>query len=346
MTTLSPPGSPTPQHEGRPRAASALSHSSNKSRRSISSSNKLDLTENHKDKKRLNTKSDPSKALNEATPAAVALEESNLEDLRTVRHKDNEGNVITDPDRSNPTRYRLERPLDTIRAFNAAAEGTSSRRSSFHQRQSPQYAYENSHSRRNSYYSNPASPQRPRPGYGGYYRNSSYGLGPQSSVEEVPGAAQMYGRNTRQQSNPYHGPTGDSPMSAQSQQYSYDNMTSGSDENGKSTNPSSQNSSFDQLHLRKPEEPVYDNPYVNELNFSPISPQKPYLPYAAPSDNHGQDNFQGPPPPAPAREYVPNNPRQPIKLNGSASGPPPSEADLNKAEKKPSWIKRRFSRRG
>lgn len=33
-----------------------------------------------------------------------------------------------DPDRSNPTRNRLERPLDTIRSFNAAAEGTSSRR--------------------------------------------------------------------------------------------------------------------------------------------------------------------------------------------------------------------------
>lgn len=39
-----------------------------------------------------------------------------------------------DPDRSNPTRHRLERPLDTIRSFNAAAEGTSSRRSSFNNR--------------------------------------------------------------------------------------------------------------------------------------------------------------------------------------------------------------------
>lgn len=65
-------------------------------------------------------------------------------------YKDGEGNVISklhiatvflcaheltsssaDPDRSNPTRHRLERPLDTIRSFNAAAEGTSSRRSSF-----------------------------------------------------------------------------------------------------------------------------------------------------------------------------------------------------------------------
>lgn len=42
---------------------------------------------------------------------------------------------IADPDRSNPTRYRLERPLDTIRSFQAAAEGTSySRRPSYSSR--------------------------------------------------------------------------------------------------------------------------------------------------------------------------------------------------------------------
>ena len=45
--------------------------------------------------------------------------------------KDDEGNTINEPDRSNPTRYRFERPLDTIRSFNAAAEGTSHRRSSY-----------------------------------------------------------------------------------------------------------------------------------------------------------------------------------------------------------------------
>ena len=39
--------------------------------------------------------------------------------------------IAADPDRSNPTRYRLERPLDTIRSFQAAAEGTSNRRSSY-----------------------------------------------------------------------------------------------------------------------------------------------------------------------------------------------------------------------
>ena len=64
--------------------------------------------------------------------------------------KDSQGNIIgmheplfsekwtdvtvttADPDRSNPTRSRMERPLDTIRSFEAAVEGTyNSRRSSY-----------------------------------------------------------------------------------------------------------------------------------------------------------------------------------------------------------------------
>ncbi len=36
-----------------------------------------------------------------------------------------------DPDLSNPTRPRLQRPLDTIRAFEAAIDGSYNRRESF-----------------------------------------------------------------------------------------------------------------------------------------------------------------------------------------------------------------------
>ncbi|PTU23696.1 hypothetical protein P175DRAFT_0527138 [Aspergillus ochraceoroseus IBT 24754] len=42
--------------------------------------------------------------------------------LRSMQHLDRDGKVIADPDRSNPTRARLERPLDTIRGFEAAIE--------------------------------------------------------------------------------------------------------------------------------------------------------------------------------------------------------------------------------
>lgn len=73
---------------------------------------------------------------------AVALEKSNLGSLRDMQHRDQYGNpismfllfclfvvvkglliVIAEPDISNPTRPRFERPLDTIRSFEAAIYG-------------------------------------------------------------------------------------------------------------------------------------------------------------------------------------------------------------------------------
>ena len=39
--------------------------------------------------------------------------------------------LIADPDRSNPTRPRFERPLDTIRSFEAAIDGKYGRMSSY-----------------------------------------------------------------------------------------------------------------------------------------------------------------------------------------------------------------------
>lgn len=48
--------------------------------------------------------------------------ESKRMSLYAIQHKDYSGNPITDPDLSNPTRHRYERPLDTIRAFEASAE--------------------------------------------------------------------------------------------------------------------------------------------------------------------------------------------------------------------------------
>jgi hypothetical protein len=121
MATLSPPLSPSAEfspsgvNSSRPRAVSALSNHSKRSRRSNSSGAKLDLTETHAEKKYLHTKADPSKALNEAQPgeppkdapkkkvhfadnpvsASVALEESNLGDLRSMVHKDAAGNIIS-----------------------------------------------------------------------------------------------------------------------------------------------------------------------------------------------------------------------------------------------------------
>lgn len=59
---------------------------------------------------------DPTKALNEMQPWQVNQERTS-NTLSSLAHKDVWGNEIREPDRSNPTRNRWERPLDTIRGF-------------------------------------------------------------------------------------------------------------------------------------------------------------------------------------------------------------------------------------
>lgn len=70
-----------------------------------------------------NEKANPNIALNEATAMeqwqALGLGPNYVPYLS----KDVYGNEITEPDHSNPTRSRHERPLDTIRSFEAAALG-------------------------------------------------------------------------------------------------------------------------------------------------------------------------------------------------------------------------------
>ncbi|EAW13646.1 DUF2406 domain-containing protein [Aspergillus clavatus NRRL 1] len=70
----------------------------------------------------LSSKADPNQALNEAQPINNAVSGTPMFSLRSMQHRDKDGNVIADPDQSNPTRNRLERPLDTIRSFEAAIE--------------------------------------------------------------------------------------------------------------------------------------------------------------------------------------------------------------------------------
>ncbi|RAL00148.1 DUF2406 domain-containing protein [Aspergillus ibericus CBS 121593] len=71
-------------------------------------------------KSSLSSKSDPNQALR--GEEAVYSVGSTGFSLRSIQHRDREGKIITEPDLSNPTRYRFERPLDTIRSFEAAIE--------------------------------------------------------------------------------------------------------------------------------------------------------------------------------------------------------------------------------
>lgn len=73
MTTYSPPMTPPHSHPGgseRPRAITSMSYASNHSHKSSRSreEKKLDLIESPRDKRRLEGKADPTKALSEAQP--------------------------------------------------------------------------------------------------------------------------------------------------------------------------------------------------------------------------------------------------------------------------------------
>ncbi|PIA93548.1 hypothetical protein CB0940_04491 [Cercospora beticola] len=241
--TLRTPGPQSPS--ARSRGFSFRSDNSGSSRP------KEDLTESPKEKARKSqiwsttSKANPNAALTEATPAVAAIiEESTLSPLRATQHRDANGNIITDPDLSNPTRPRMERPLDTIRSFEAAIDSGYRRRSNYgraesYNDQSNGYGQ----SRRNSAYGNNGGPQ-PRYGNGnggGYYGNRPEGYGPGPSRPPY-GAPRMQSEpNMPRPYPPQHG-----------HQYSQDTMatavTNGSDSTGpwaNSTDPSSENSSID-----------------------------------------------------------------------------------------------------
>ncbi|EKV06610.1 DUF2406 domain protein [Penicillium digitatum] len=92
---------------------------------SLASSERSDSVKSHHGPKTsLQSKADPNMALHEQEPTAVNLQPGSRDtfSLRSIQHKDRDGKLITDPDLSNPTRSRLERPLDTIRSFDAAID--------------------------------------------------------------------------------------------------------------------------------------------------------------------------------------------------------------------------------
>ncbi|TKA83869.1 hypothetical protein B0A55_00140 [Friedmanniomyces simplex] len=179
-------------------------------------------------------------------------EQSTLQSLREYRHKDVNGNPIVDPDLSNPTRPRLERPLDTIRSFEKAIDNGYKRRSSYMASQSydqnGQYA-----SRRSSYLGQDAGPSPGRHsaagGGGGYYggsdrRPDSYHQGP---------PRQRYGSRVVSDGavpRPYGGGGGGGGQHGYHQSGDTVNtgVTNGSDSTGpwaSGTDPSSENSSID-----------------------------------------------------------------------------------------------------
>lgn len=70
-----------------------------------------------------NMKADPNVAMTERTGLEDWQARGTGEDWKPFLTKDVYGRDISDPDYSNPTRSRYERPLETIRSFEAAAYG-------------------------------------------------------------------------------------------------------------------------------------------------------------------------------------------------------------------------------
>lgn len=335
------------------RKSRAFSFRSDKSQKSASGpTHKIDLTETsaEKEAKRLHSKADPTMALSEREPAMEAQTLSERPALRAIQHRDMHGNPIADPDRSNPTRSRWERPLDTIRGFEAAIDGGYNRKS-FYKPEADPAAGRN---RRSSYYGNNGRP--PQDGWNGAgrpyrtengvpdqrqsaimgnSRDGSYeGLdgGPYNNGYPGIGTRNKYSRN---QSEPYLNAPERIVYPASNNHRSYETVASASgtgsmvEPTGYQTDPtSSENSSIDRQSPPKRQEQIDD--YGISFGQSPS--------YQAPGLSLGQSRSEKPPPPR----------KDPGSLLRKSSKAPVSNEKSQErpgiGEKRKSWFVRRFSK--
>ncbi|KAJ5154211.1 Protein of unknown function DUF2406 [Penicillium coprophilum] len=354
----------TSQSPTSPKRSRGFSVKSDKSDKSGSTGHKRGISESSEEKARrnLHTKADPLIAMNELQPIAVALEKSNLGSLREIEFKDQYGNVITDPDLSNPTRPRLERPLDTIRSFEAAIYGTYSNNRASYARTEDAASQMGDFSRRTSYYGG----QNSGPSHRNYEQNSYFGQ-PQSRPDSIVNAYQNtplspensnpytqtgynpggYGQTSRRR--PSHHPRGSSsgpmtpaegyPNMANSQygyQRSRDNVAAMSNSGygntnpyGQSTDPNSMNNSNDQLQQQVLQQQRLDERSQAEYGSNGFSSRTPQpigdSSWGAPAQ--GTPSMGAGPAQPPARKAV--------------NQPPASK---EKEDKRKSWFKRRFSK--
>lgn len=366
------------QPQQRPRSRSILSFGSNKSGKGLKSSGsqrKVDLKETTAEKyrNRIHSKADPTLAMSEEEPASVAVgQSSNLESLRSIQHRDQNGNLIVDPDRSNPTRNRWERPLDTIRSFEAAIDGSYARRS---YRMNDFSDTLNSYSRRSSYHQGFTghSPAR-LPHDHGYHGSRQAPSRPDSYVDTYNGpngynrprfAPRMATEPTPSRSQTPHG-----VYPVHGYQRSYDTVTSASgtasnstEQWGNSTDPSSDNSSVERMP--PPPKPDLGDAYgFSGFGGAPDLQSSNYSNYLSNGNQHdrqsqsfpntsgmtapaigrsepiGNELPPGVPPKVPPHGPSPSTMRAPIKLGGPAML---STTPSVKEEKRKSWFKR-FSR--
>lgn len=322
-----------------------------------------DTIETHaeKESRRLHSKADPTLAMNEAEPSAVAAEvKSNFTPLREIAHLDNNGNPISEPDVSNPTRYRWERPLDTIRSFEAAIDGQYNNRKSALYQSSDIDSVAGGPTRRNSYYNNSnnsnsrfpqdayyARPQSylPSPGsqldmrqgrddgYGGggygYNNNGGYGGGGQRPRYNRMASESQYHQPQYRQNDVYPGPAGINHRS-------YETVASGSGSGsgvepaGYQTDPtSSDNSSIERRHS-----PLKQQQYANNNAYSGNGK----APSSRLAQTQNSSNNPLPPPPPPQ-----HNSNSLLRKATQQSSKP--DAGHGEKQHRKSWLSRKLSRR-
>lgn len=377
--------SPQPASPRRSRgfSSSGRSERSEKTHRSSGSGNKVHLTESAEEKHRrsLQTKADPMLAMNEAQPNLVALEKSNIGSLRELQHKDQYGNVIVDPDLSNPTRPRFERPLDTIRSFEAAIYGQYSGRPGSYA-QTVEESTPGDYSRRSSYY-NPYSngqhrqytdrgyPGRPnysRPNSyidngNGYYNGGGHSEGYYPYNQNGPRRPRQHARGYSEQPS-YSNQQNAYAQNGYAQNGYYkssDNITvaspsgSGStpDQWANSTNPSSINSSLDQFQQQQQIQQQQEQAMAESYGFQGFGAGPNINDQAFMSNAAGKTPYgQAPAPPPPAHDPNAGGPvggaplaagRRHLQRKSVQQQSISSDAGDNSTKRK-SWFKRTFSK--
>lgn len=279
------------------------------------------------------------------------------------------GNIITEPDLSNPTRPRWERPLDTIKSFELAIDNEYKRRRGDAAEPMSGYA-----SRRTSYYGHDQNRYSHASNATGFYGNRQAPVAARDSWVDNGHApiGPIRGRyGQRVQPDPmwsrHNGGHGVYPTQAYQQSRDTVNThgSNGSHSEPYSTDPSSDNSSIERpgpVSKADPGEqygftgfgggPQFQGPILEEFGNS-SGPA-----YGRPRDGSSNVNggyFQQPyngsaqPPPVPAKAG-PSNTASVIKLTGGqqqTQAPPSGNARQvanGSPDKRKSWFKRRFSK--
>jgi len=364
---------PPPSSHSKSKSRSFSFHSDKNKEHKRSGSKSDDHHESTADKEalRIHSKADPTLAMSEVEPSMeAAMTHSQLAPLRSIQHHDTFGNPIADPDKSNPTRNRWERPLDTIRSFEAAIDGNYRRKSTAKPDVDPVSNWNRRSiltgsqldglvdggrhmSRPGSYYggqSRPASHVRPDMRGMHTARSSTYGDprayndGGHMDYGPVPSRQRM----SRMHTEPMHAPQPSfGSYHLQHKDRSYETVTSAaegsrnSDQIGYQTDPtSSDNSSIERRSPAKRQEPVNDygigfgqsQPYNNLTGLSNPN-QAPAPPQHA--TRQQQNGRQGV-----VRKEAPSL----LKRQSTQNAPQTAETSPP-TEKRKSWLMRRFSKK-